>query len=76
MDVAIWVNGIAEDTTYFACRKEDIQRLHDTLQDLEASGVIEKDFCGNCSARLFATLAEGTEPSVGRGAADIADSNG
>ena len=56
IDVAIWVNGIAEDTTYFACRKEDIQRLHDVLQELEGTGMIEKDFCSKRSVRLFAKL--------------------
>jgi aspartokinase len=65
IDVAIWVNGIADDTTYFACRKEDIQRLHETLQELEASGVIEADFLTRRSECLFATLAEGTESRKG-----------
>ena len=69
IDVAIWVNGIAEDTTYFACRKADIQRLNDALQQLEASGIIEKDFCRRHSERLFAKLAEGTEQSGAREAA-------
>ena len=61
IDVAIWVNGIAEDTTYFACRKEDIQRLHDAIQELDASGIIEKDLCSKRSERLFARLANGKE---------------
>ena len=54
IDVAIWVNGIAEDTTYFACRKEDIQRLNDAIQELEDCGEIEKGFCNERSGRLFA----------------------
>jgi hypothetical protein len=54
IDVAIWVNGVAEDTTYFACRKEDIQRLHDAIQELEDSGQIEKGFCNERTERLFA----------------------
>lgn len=74
IDVAIWVNGIAENTTYFACRKEDIQRLHDALQELENTGMIEKDFCSNRSERLFATDAEGTEQNVEHGATDDPDS--
>ena len=54
IDVAIWVNGIAEDTTYFACRKEDIQKLNDAIQELEDCGAIEKGFCNERSERLFA----------------------
>lgn len=61
IDVAIWVNGIAENTTYFACRKEDIQRVHDLLQKLEDTGMIERDFCIKRSERLFAKIAKGTE---------------
>ena len=54
IDVAIWVNAIAPDTTYFACRKEDIQRLHDAIQELEVSGAIAKGFCNERTERLFA----------------------
>lgn len=54
IDVAIWINGIADDTTYFACRKEDIQRLHDTIQEFEDSGLIVKGFCNDRTERLFA----------------------
>jgi len=53
IDVAIWVNGIAEDTTYFACRKDDIHRLNDVIQELEDSGEIEKGFCNRRTERLF-----------------------
>ena len=35
IEVAIWVNGIAENTTYFACKRDDIQRLNDVLAELE-----------------------------------------
>lgn len=54
IDVAIWVNGIAENTTHFACRKDDIQRLNDVIQELEDSGEIEKGFCNLRTERLFA----------------------
>jgi len=63
IDVAVWINGIASDTTYFACRKEDMHRLHDALQQLETQGMIEKDFCLARSERLFAKNAKGTEQS-------------
>ena len=72
IDVAVWINAIANDTTYFACRKEDMDRLHDAMQHLEAQGIIEKDFCLARSERLFALVAKGTEqndppkPPVGR----------
>ena len=59
IDVAIWMSAIAENTTYFACRIEDRQRLHDLLDELESSGIIESNFCGNRSELLFAKLAEG-----------------
>ncbi|MEZ6041102.1 MAG: hypothetical protein R3C20_11385 [Planctomycetaceae bacterium] len=54
IDVAIWVNGIAEDATYFACRREDIQRLDDAIRELEDSGRIKKGFCNERTERLFA----------------------
>ena len=63
IDVAIWVNGIANDTTYFACRKDDMYRLNDALQELETQGIINKDFCLARTERLFARIAKGTEPS-------------
>ena len=58
IDVAIWVNGPGEDITYVACRHEDVQRLNEVLNELESSGTIEKNFCGNRSERLFATRKE------------------
>ena len=54
IDVAIWVDGIAEDTTYFACRKEDIQRLNEAIQELENSGVVAEGFCNERTEALFA----------------------
>lgn len=63
IDVAVWINPLANDTTYFACRKEDMHRLHDALQQLETQGIIEKDFCRLRSQRLFAGTAKGTEQS-------------
>ncbi|MCU0720515.1 MAG: hypothetical protein MUC83_12475 [Pirellula sp.] len=61
IDVAIWVNGIAHDTTYFACRKEDMYRLNDALHELETRGIIDKDFCLVRTERLFSQAAKGTE---------------
>jgi hypothetical protein len=64
IDVAVWIDGIENDTNYFACRKEDMYILHDTLQQLESQGIIEKDFCLARSERLFALATKSTEPSV------------
>ena len=52
--VGVWVNGIAENTTYFACPKEEIRRLWDTITELEKRGAIEKDFLSKHSDQLFA----------------------
>lgn len=56
--VAIWVSGIAEDTTYFACRKNDVKRLNDVIKELEDSGEIEKYFCSLRTERLIAASEE------------------
>jgi hypothetical protein len=60
IDVSIWSNAIADDTTYFACRKEDIQRLHDALLELENQGAFEKDFCNKRTELLFSILERGS----------------
>jgi hypothetical protein len=54
IDVALWINGIVADTTYFACRKEDLQRLQNAIRELEDSGDIEKGFCTAGAKRLWA----------------------
>ena len=54
--VAIWVNGITENTTYFACKKDDIERLHEALQELETDGSFGKSFCSRRTEELFALL--------------------
>jgi len=70
IDVAIWVSGIAENTTYYACRQDDMQRLTDVLNVLASSGRIEMDFCAARSERLFARLTESTEQRVADEALD------
>jgi FMN phosphatase YigB (HAD superfamily) len=59
--VGIWANGIANDTTYFACPKEEIQRLHDALVVLEADGSFEKGFCCKRTDYLFSLVAQDAE---------------
>lgn len=54
--VGVWVNGIAEHTSYFACPKEEISRLHVTITELGTSGTIEKNFLSKHSDRLFGRI--------------------
>jgi hypothetical protein len=61
VEVAVWVNGIANDTTYFACRKEDRYRLDDALRELETQGIITEDFYLSRTERLFAQISKDTE---------------
>ena len=60
IDVAIWVNGIAENTTYFACKREDIQRLNDVLAELENSDRFGDNFSSKRTEELFALLENST----------------
>ena len=59
IDVAIWINGIAENTTYFACKKDDIERLNALVKELEST-TFGKNFCAERSEALFARLEHGT----------------
>lgn len=61
VDVAVWINGIAEDMTYVVCRDDDIQRLKDVFKALEDSGEVEKRYCNQRTGRLFATSENHTE---------------
>ena len=60
IQVGIWANGIAKDTAYFACPKDEIQRLHDALAELQARGSFEVGFCSKRSDRLFGSLRKTT----------------
>lgn len=60
IQVGIWVNGIAENTTYFACPKSDIQRLNEAVAQLEACGFLEDGFLVKRTEHLFSLLAEDT----------------
>ena len=61
IDVAIWVSQIVENTTYFACRIDDRQKLDDVLNELQSFGTIDENFCRIRTERLFARCVEGTE---------------
>lgn len=58
LQVGIWANAIAENTTYFACPKEGIQRLHAALAELVEVGAFTKDFCAERSEHLFSLLPQ------------------
>ena len=58
IDVAIWANQIVENTTYFACRHEDRQKLDDVLNELQSSGTIDSNFFGIRSERSFSRNVE------------------
>ena len=60
IDVAIWVNGIAENTTYFACKRDDIDRLNDAMTELENGELFGDNFCAKRTEELFALLENGT----------------
>ena len=60
IDVAIWVNGIAENTTYFACKRDDIQRLNNAVAELENGELFGDNFCAKRSEELFALLENST----------------
>ncbi len=60
IDVAIWVNGIAENTTYFACKRDDIKRLNDAVAELENGERFGDNFCAKRTETLFAMLENGT----------------
>jgi len=60
IQVGIWANAIAENTTYFACPKEDIQRVDNAVTELEEHGEFENGFCAKRSEHLFSLLGPGT----------------
>ena len=51
--MAIWVSEIAKNTTYFACRYADRFRINQTVTELEAHGILEKNFLSKRSDYLF-----------------------
>jgi len=59
IEVAIWVNGIGNNTNYFACKKNDIQRLQEVLKELENANLFGKGFCSKRSEELFAKVELG-----------------
>jgi len=60
IDVAVWVNAIAENMTYVACRQDDIERPGIVVKEPE-SATFGRNFCADRSAELFARLEHGIE---------------
>jgi hypothetical protein len=58
--MAIWVDGIEENTTYLACRYEDRVRIEQAITDLENQGILERNFLADHSAQLFASRKSST----------------
>ena len=60
IDVGVWTNSQINDTSYFACPKEHIDRLHIALQELAERGEFEQGFCEKRSEYLFSLVAKST----------------
>lgn len=54
IEVAIWPNAIAPDTTYFACRFADRCRVAEVLDELESREVSPQKYFSTASETLFA----------------------
>ncbi len=53
LEVGVWVETPVPGTSYFACPKDEIERLHRTLTALEAEGQFEQGFCSKRTDYLF-----------------------
>jgi len=56
IEVAIWINGIGNDTNYFCYKKHDIHRLMDALSELEASDRFGENYLSKRCDELFELL--------------------
>ncbi len=55
IEVAVWIYG-SNNTTYFACKRNDIQRLRKAVEELETVDSFGESFCAIRSEELFAQL--------------------
>jgi hypothetical protein len=60
LPVAIWINGIGNNTTYFACRHEDRLRVLDTVTELQTQGMLESNFLAQRCEYLFSLVKPST----------------
>lgn len=63
LPVGTWVNGIREDTAWFACPKEAIERVGEAITALEDRGEFERGFCLRRTEYLFSLVETCNEPS-------------
>ena len=56
ISVAVWVSSFSENTTFFACKMEDIGRLNNALKGIDICGMSGIDFCIDRSEKLFASI--------------------
>lgn len=54
--VGTWRNSPVKDTCYFACPKEEIERVNHAVNELEELGVFEKGFCTSRTEYLFSWI--------------------
>jgi hypothetical protein len=54
--VSTWVNTPVEDTAYFACPKDAIERVVDAVRAMETQGEFEEGFCAKRTESLFSLL--------------------
>ena len=54
IDVAVWVNGVAEETNYFAVRQQDVHRLGKVMAELETAERFGVKFSSRRTEELFA----------------------
>ena len=52
--MAVWVNGLENGTTYFACRHVDRLRVDRVIRELESRGIMGHDFLSQRSDYHFA----------------------
>ncbi len=56
IEVAIWINGIGNDTNYFCCKKRDIRHLMNVLAELQTSDRFGENYLSKRCDELFGLL--------------------
>ncbi|MBL8814574.1 MAG: hypothetical protein JNL58_00995 [Planctomyces sp.] len=53
ISMSLWVNGITENTTFFACRYVDRDRVNAIVNELENLGILDENFLSTRSDYVF-----------------------